>query len=322
MKRREFLGTLAGAAASWPLASGAQQRGLPIVAFLDGGGIAGWFEAFRQGLAERGYVSGRSVVIEFRSAAGRSDRLPDMAVDLVRLQPQIIVASGSSAAIAARNATSSIPIVFAYATDPVELGLVASLARPGGNVTGQSNQAPGLVGKRLQLLAEILPDASRFGAIWAPSFAANNADFREMQAAADELKFRLDSFEVRTPDDFDPAFEKAAAQTRGAVVMSGPLIFSNRDRIIAVAARHRLPSIYYDAEYAEAGGLISYGPSHIDLHRSAAVFVDNILKGVKPGELPVTQPTRFRLNVNMKAAHAIGFNIPAAVLARADDVIE
>ena len=269
-----------------------------------------------------GYVQGRTIAIELREAAGQAKRLPELAAELARLQPKVIVASGSPAAIAARNVTVTIPIVFTFATDPVGLGLVASLARPGGNVTGQSNQGAGLVGKRLQLLAEMVPNASRFSAIWTPSFTASHFDFREMQATAVELRLVLDSLEVTRPEDFDAAFKAAAATSQGVVVLSGPLIFTHRDLVVAAAARHKVPAIYYDAEYSESGGLVSYGPSLFDLHRSAAIFVDKLLKGAKPNDLPVEQPTRFKLVVNMRAAKTLGFTVPPMLLVRADEVIE
>jgi putative tryptophan/tyrosine transport system substrate-binding protein len=321
VKRRTFISLLGGAAV-WPLSARAQQPATPVIGYLDGSGLPRWFEAFQRGLNDLGYVQGRTIAIEVRSAAGQAKQLPELAAELVRLQPKVIVASGSPAAIAARNVTATIPIVFAFATDLVGLGLVASLARPGGNITGQSNQGAGLVGKRLQLLAEMVPGASRFGAIWTPSFAANHFDFQEMQAAAVALRLVLDSLEVTRLEDFDAAFKEAAARSGGVAVLSGPLIFTHRDLVVAAAARHKVPTMYYDAEYAEAGGLASYGPSLLDLHRSTAVFVDKILKGAKPTDLPIEQPTRFKLVVNMKAANTLGLTLPPTLLARADEVIE
>jgi putative ABC transport system substrate-binding protein len=321
MKRREFLGGL-GSAAAWPLAAQGQQHAIPVVAYLDGSGVPRWFEAFQLGMSDLGYMQGRTISLELRDAVGQAKRLPELAAELVRLQPKVLVASGSPAAIAARNASATIPIVFTFATDPVGLGLVASLARPGGNVTGQSNQGEGLIGKRLQLLAEMVPGASRFAAVWAPSFAASQADLREMQAAAAALGLVLDSLEVTRSEDLDAVFKQAAAYSHGVVVLSGPLIFTNRDLVVAAAARHKVPAIYYDEEYSEPGGLVSYGPSLSDLHRSAAVFVDKILKGAHPNDLPVEQPTRFKLVVNMRAANSLGFTMPQTLLVRADAVIE
>jgi putative ABC transport system substrate-binding protein len=295
---------------------------MPVIGYLDGSGVPRWFEAFQRGMNDLGYVQGRTIAIELREAAGQAKRLPELAAELLRLQPKVIIASGSPAALAARNVTATIPVVFTFATDPVGLGLVASLARPGGNVTGQSNQGAGLVGKRLQLLAEMVPKASRFSAIWTPSFTANHFDFREMQATADELHFMLDSLEVTRPEDFDAAFKAAAATSHGAVVLSGPLIFTHRDLVVAAAARHKVLAMYYDEEYSESGGLVSYGPSLFDLHRNAAVLVDKLLKGANPNDMPVEQPTRFKLVVNTRAAKAMGFVIPSAFLSRADEVIE
>ena len=323
MNRREnvlALVVLASGAVAWPFVARAQRQGIPVIGYLDGSGLPRWFEAFQRGLNELGYVQGRTIAIESRSATGQAGRLPDLAAELVRLQPKVIVASGSAAAAAAKSATATIPIVFTFATDPIALGLVASLARPGGNVTGQSNQAPGLVGKRLQLLAEVLPGVSHFGVVQGPS--ATQVDFREIQAAAVTLRLVLDSFEVTQPDDIDAAFKKAANRTGGVAVLSGPLIFTHRERVVAAAARHKVAAIYYDEEYSEPGGLVSYGPSLLGLHRSAAIFVDKILRGAKPGDLPVEQPTRFELVVNRKTAKALGLTVPQSVILRADRVIE
>jgi len=295
---------------------------MPVIGYLDASGLPPWFAAFQRGLTDLGYVQGQTITVEYRSGAGRAERLPELAADLVALQPRIIVVSGSPAAVAARNATATVPIVFTFATDPVGVGLVASLARPGGNITGQSNQGEGLVRKRLQLLADMLPGISQFGIVWTPSFVANRVDVQEMQAAAAALKVSLNSYELTQPGDIDGVFERAAERSRGVAVLSGPLIFRHRESIVAAAARHKLPAIYYDAEYAESGGLMSYGPSLADLHHSAAVFVDKILKGRNPADLPVEQPTRFKLVVNMKAANGLGLTIPPTLLARADEVIE
>jgi putative ABC transport system substrate-binding protein len=321
MRRRAFLGLVGSVAAAWPVATRAQQT-LPVIGYLDSSGLRHWFEAFQQGMNDAGYVQGRTITIEWRSAGGQAGRLLDLAKELVQLKPKLIVAVGTPAARAARNVTSTIPIVFTFATDPVDAGLVTSLAHPGGNVTGQSNQGPGLVGKRLELLAEMVPGVSHFGAVWTPYVTSNQVDFREMQAAAAKLNLTLDSFEVTRPGDFDAAFKQAASRLGGVAVLSGPLIFANRELVVATAARHKVPAIYYDAEYAQAGGLMSYGPSLLELHRSAAVFVDRILKGARPADLPVEQPTRFRFVINMKAAKVLGRGVPPALLARAEEVIE
>jgi putative ABC transport system substrate-binding protein len=323
MRRRDFLAALGAAPLFGPRAARAQRpAAVPAIGYLDSSGLPQWYDAFRRGLSDLGYTEGKSIALEYRSAEGHAERLPSLAAELVNLGPKLIVASGSPATVAAKGATATIPVVFTYATDPVGVGIIASLARPGGNVTGQSNQGPGLVGKRLQLLAEIVPVASKFGVVWTPSFTANHADFAEMQQAAASLNLTLASLEVTRPADFDPVFKEAADRTSGVAVLSGPLIFANREPVTAAAARHKVPAIYYDAEYAESGGLLAYGPSLVGLHRSAAVYVDKILKGEKPADLPVEQPTRFSLAVNMKTAKAIGLAIPPAVLVRADKVIE
>ncbi len=311
---------LGGAAVAWPFAGRAQQQRLPVIGYLDSSGLPRWFEAFQNGLVDQSYVLGRTIAVELRSAVGEASRLPALAAELVRLQPRVIVASGSAAAAAAKNATATIPIVFAFSTDPVALGLVASLARPGGNVTGLSNQAPGLVGKRLQLLAEVLPGVSHIGIVQGPG--TTGVDFPEIQAAAVKLRLTLDSFEVPQPDDIDAVFKKAAERTGGVAVLSGPLIFAHRARAAAAAARHKVPAIYYDEAYTESGGLVSYGPSLRGLHRNAAVLVDKILKGAKPSDLPVEQPTKFELIVNLRSARALGLKIPQSVLVRADQIIE
>lgn len=322
MRRRDFLATLGAATAMWPTTARAQRGTVPFIAYLDSSGVKPWYEAFRLGLSDLGYSEGQSIAIEHRSADGQADRLPALAAELASLKPKIIVASGSAAAIAARNATETIPIVFAYATDPVGVGLIASLAHPGGNVTGQSNQSPGLVGKRLQILSELVPGASNFGVVWSPSFHVSHNDYAEMQQAAATLNLTLTSLMVTRPADFDAVFREAATRTSGVAVLSGPLIFAHRERVVAAAARHMVPAIYYDDEYAHSGGLVAYGPSLVGLHRKAAVFVDKILKGEKPADLPVEQPTRFNLVVNAKAAKALGFTFPPALLIRADEVIE
>jgi putative ABC transport system substrate-binding protein len=322
MRRRDFLAALGAATAMWPTAPRAQPSTVPLIAYLDSSGVKPWYEAFRLGLSDLGYSEGQSIAIEHRSADGQADRLPALAIELASLKPKIIVTSGSPATVAARKATETIPIVFTFATDPVGLGLIASLAHPGGNVTGQSNQAPGLVGKRLQILAELVPGVSNFGIVWSPSFLANHADYAEMQQAAATLNLTLTSLEVTRPADFDAVFKEAATRTSGVAVLSGPLIFAHREPVVAAAARHKVPAIYYDGEYAQSGGLVAYGPSLVGLHRRAAVFVDKILKGEKPADLPVEQPTRFSLVVNAKAAKALGFTFPPALLIRADEVIE
>jgi putative ABC transport system substrate-binding protein len=256
-------------------------------------------------------------------AGGLSDRLPALAAALVAAGPRVIVASGSRPAAAAKEATPTIPIVMTFATDPVGMGLVASLARPGGNVTGLSNLGAGLMGKRLELLKEIVPGLRRVGVVWAPAVNKEfQLDYGELRVAADRLGLAVESFEVVRAADYDDAFRQASARVEATAVLSGPLAFANRQAITAAAARHKVPSVYYDAEYALAGGLVSYGPSLADLHRRAAYLVDKILKGASPADIPIEEPTRFALVVNLKAARALGIALPEPLLARADEVIE
>ena len=294
----------------------------PLIVYVDGAPVPHWFEAFKEGLRDLGYVENRSIVIERRVTAEPSTPLSATLAELIKSQPQVIVASGTLPALAAKKATTTIPIVVAFATAPVELGLVESLAHPGGNVTGLSNMGAGLMGKRLELLAEIRPGLSHVGVVWAPSALTNQIDLRELKAAASSLNLPLQSFEVMRPDQYDAAFAEAKARGLGVAVLSGAMAFSNREIIVAAAARHKVPAIYYDTEYARSGGLVSYGPSLLALHRRAALFVDRILKGTKPADIPVEEPTTLELAVNLRTARALGVEIPAAVLARADEVIE
>jgi putative ABC transport system substrate-binding protein len=298
----------------------AQPPEIPVVAYLDGASVPTWFDAFRTGLRDLGYVEDRTIIIRRRSAAGPT-AWAELADDFVRLRPRVIVASGSLPALAAKKATATIPIVVAFATDPVELGLVPSLARPDGNVTGMSNMGGGLMGKRIELLAEMVP-GTRLAVVWSPAVAANHTDYRDLQTAASALNLELHSLQVLSPDQYDEAFRQASLRAGRVAVLSGPMAFRNREIIIAAAARHKVAAIYYDAEYARSGGLVSYGPGLVNLHRRAAIFVDKILKGARPSDLPVEQPTQFELAVNLKAARELGIEIPATVLARADEVIE
>jgi putative ABC transport system substrate-binding protein len=296
--------------------------GAPRIGYLEVTTALGWFEAFQRGLSELGYVENRTIIVERRSAAGQVERLPDLAAELVRLQPHVIVASAPPAALAAKNATATIPIVMTYTGDPVGLGLVASLARPGGNITGLSNLATGLMGKRLELLAEIVPGLSRMGIIWEPAGEMPRMNYRELQAAAAALRVEIESFEVTRPEDFDAAFKSASARVGGVAVLNGSIVGQHRKDVVAAAARHKMPAIYFASEFAAVGGLASYGANIPDLHRRAALFVDKILKGAKPADLPVEQPTKFELVINLKTAKALSLTIPPALLARADEVIE
>jgi putative ABC transport system substrate-binding protein len=309
-----------------PLATDAQQPAkIPRIGFLRGGrdgtGAALLtFEAFRQGLREHGYVEGQNIVIEYRSADARAERLPDLAADLVRLKVEVIVTSGPQPIRAVTQATTTIPIVMAISPDPVEAGLVASLARPGGNLTGLSVMAPEFQGKRLELLKEAVPGMARVAVLW--NAASPDARWRAMEAAAQALGIALQSLAVRGPDDFDRAFDAALQEHADALyAMSDPLIGSHTTRIVAFAARHRLPTAFEHREDAEAGGLMAYGPSLLAMFRRAAAFVDKILKGAKPGELPIERPPRFELVLNLKTAKALGITIPPTLLFLADEVI-
>ena len=281
-------------------------------------------EALRQGLRDLGYVEGQNIAIEYRPAEGNTDRLPSLAAELVRLKVDIIFAAGGTPAVlAAKNATSSIPIVFVGSPDPVASGLVASLARPGGNVTGLTVGAPGLYGKRLELLKETLPRLSRVGMLLNPANPAADLAFKEVQTAAQDLGVRVQSLEVRSPNDIDTAFEAATKAQLGAlVVMQHPPITTNPKRIVELAAKRRLPAIYSDTPWIHDGGLMSYGPSIPDLNRRAAIHVDKILKGAKPADLPVEQPIKFELMINLKTAKTLGLTIPPVVLMRAERVIK
>jgi putative ABC transport system substrate-binding protein len=282
-----------------------------------------WHQAFRLGLRDLGWVEGKNISIEYRYAEGKSDRIPDLAADLVRLKVDVIVASSTSAALPAQKATRVIPIVIAAAGDPVALGLVESLARPSGNVTGLSQMTVELVGKRLELLKEIIPKLSRVAVLWNPQAATSTLNWKEIQLPARQLGLQLHSLEVRSANDFDKAFEDATRARAGALfIMADPVIITNLKRIAGLAAKSRLPSIHNYSEFVDAGGLVAYGVDRADMFRRAATFVDKILKGAKPGDLPIERPTKFELVVNLKTAKALGITIPQSVRFRADRVIE
>jgi putative ABC transport system substrate-binding protein len=283
-------------------------------------------EAFRQGLRDLGYVDGRSVVIEYRDAEGKYDRLPARAAELVALKVDVIVAADTPAALAAKQATRTLPIVFIGAGDPVTIGLVTSLARPGGNVTGLSLLAPELVGKRLELLKQAVPGVGRVAALWQPGFVGERTEkdmLKEVEVAARALGVRLQFVGARGPADFDRAFSDMTRARADALTVLGSAMFANeRRRVVDLAAKNRLPGVYGFREYVDAGGLMAYGPNVADLFQRAATYADKILKGAKPGDLPVEQPTKFELVLNLKTAKALGLTIPQSVLVRADQVIE
>jgi putative ABC transport system substrate-binding protein len=283
-------------------------------------------DAFRQGLRELGYVEGQNLVIEYRGAEERFERLPTLAAEMVRLKVDVIVSPSSAVARAIQQATTTIPVVVSVMQDPVGDGLVANLAKPGGNITGLTTLGPELVPKRLSLLKEVLPKASRVAALWHPgAFGEDTARdmLRETELAARTLGVKLQLSSVKAPEGLDRAFSAIAALRADALlVFPGPMLFSQRKRIIDFTSGHRLPSMFPARENVEDGGLMSYGPSIADLVRRSATFVDKILKGARPAELPVEQPTKFELVINLKTAKAIGLTIPPSALARADEVIQ
>jgi ABC-type uncharacterized transport system substrate-binding protein len=279
-------------------------------------------EAFRHGLRDLGYVEGRNIAIKYRYAEGREERLPDLAEELVRLKVDVIVAAGP-AIRAARHATTTIPIVMAVSGNPVGDGLVASLAHPGGNITGLSMMIPEVSGKRLEFLQEAVPTLAHVAVLWNPTVLGSTVAFTETQTAAHALGLQLQSLKVQSPDEFDHAF---AAMTRehadALVVISNELFFGHHRQLAELTVRHRLPAIFHLREYAEAGGLMSYGPNGLDTLRRAATYVDKILKGAKPADLPVEQPTKFELVINLKAAKDLGLTMPPTLLFQADEVIK
>jgi putative ABC transport system substrate-binding protein len=292
---------------------------IPISASL----LSARVEAFRQRLRELGYVEGKNIFIEYRYADGKSERVPDLAAELVRLKVDVIVTVSPSTTLAVKKASGTIPIVFASANDPVGTGLVSSLARPGGNITGLSLMVPELDGKRLELLKEAFPKVARVAFLWTPSGSRGNLALTTMEAGAKALGLKLLSLEVRSLDDFEGAFARAKKERAQALITTtSGRINTQQRQVLDFAAKNRLPAIYHYTEFVEAGGLMSYGPDNTDLWRRAADFVDKILKGAKPADLPVEQPTKFELIINLKTAKQIGLTISPNVLARADKVFK
>jgi putative tryptophan/tyrosine transport system substrate-binding protein len=324
MKRRDFI-TLIGGAMTWPLAARAQQPGkLPTIGFLGASTPSAWSRwsaAFVQRLRELGWTDGRTVAIEYRWADGRNERFSEIAAEFVRLKVDVILTVGG-AAVAAKQATSTIPIVFAVAIDPVGTGLVASLGRPGGNVTGLSMQATDLAGKRLELLREVLPVLQRLAILANVGYPASVMEIGEVQAAARKLSYEVEILEIRRAEDIAPAFERLKSGVHALYVCGDALTTANSARINTLAMGARLPTIFPDRTFLEAGGFIAYGANNVDLFRRAADYVDKILRGTKPADLPVEQPTRFDLAINLIAAKALGLTVPPVLLARADEVIE
>jgi putative ABC transport system substrate-binding protein len=322
IERRKFLATLG--AAAWPLAARAQQPKLPTIGFL---GTAtpsvwgSWTAAFMQRLNELGWIEGRNVTIKVRWAEGRGERFAEIAAEFVQLKVDVIVTSGTGAAVA-KQATSLIPIVFAIASDPVNSGLVVSLARPGGNATGISNQAADLAAKRLELLREIAPGLRRLAILGNVGSTGAMLDMGEAQTAAGKLGLNVIPLEIRRAEDIVPAFQSLNGGAQALYVVGDPLTSSNRFGINTLANTARLPTMYVTRDFVEAGGLMSYGPSFPDLFRRAADLVDKILRGTKPADIPVEQPTKFDLVINLTTAKALGLTVPPTLLARADEVIE
>jgi putative ABC transport system substrate-binding protein len=325
MDRRTFIGALAGGLLAAPrLADGQRAERLPVVGFVSPVAPGPRDAAFLQGLRELGYVDGRNIRVELRFADGRPERLPELVGEMVRLKVDVLVVGATIGAREARKATATIPIVFAGASDPVAGGIVASLARPGGNVTGFSLAiGDGFAAKWLELLKEAAPSVSHFAALWSSSNAAAANYVKELEAAAQMSSARLDAHQAANPVELDDALAAIGrSAARGLIVMSSPFAVSQQDRLIRFAADRRLPAIYFAEEFADAGGLMSYGPSYRDAYRRAASYADKILKGAKPGDLPVQQPTMFKLVINLRTAKALSMTLPQSLLLRADEVIQ
>jgi putative ABC transport system substrate-binding protein len=325
LKRRKFITLLGGAAAAWPLAARAQQPGkLPTIGVLGAATASAWshwIAAFVQRLSELSWSEGRTVAIEYRWAEGRTERFAEIAAEFVQMNVRVII-TAANGVLPAKQATSAIPIVFVLANDPVGTDLVASLARPGGNVTGLSIQSSDLAGKRLELLREVVPGLRRLAILTNVDYAAAVLETGDVQDAARTLGVDVVRFDIRQAEDIAPAFDAVKNRVQALYLPSDAILFSNRIRISALAQDAHLPMITVLRDYVEAGSLMSYGPNYTDLFRRAADFVDKILRGAKPGDIPVEQPTKFDLVVSLKAAKALGLTIPEAFLLRADEVIE
>jgi putative ABC transport system substrate-binding protein len=328
VRRRDFISLVGGAAAApiaLPLAAHAQQP-VPVIGYLNSAALAGEAQrlaAFRQGLKESGFLEGQNVVIEVRSAEGRFDQLPALAADLVRRQVDVLVANSTASAVAAKPATSTLPIVFVTGGDPVELGLVASLNRPGGNATGVSFLVNKLMAKRLELLNELAPGAGALGMLVDPNNPNAKADTKDAQAAAAALGRKLVVAEAGAESEIDAAFAALLQQRVSALLVGAHvLFFTQRDRLVALAARHALAASYATREFVAAGGLMSYGPNQTDVYRLVGVYAARILKGAKPADLPIERPVKFELAINLKTAKALGLDVPLHLQQLADEVIE
>ena len=326
MDRRSFIYAAVGSLMA-PVAARAQQAGtVPLIGVLSpftASDAARWHEALRQGLRELGWIEGKNISIEYRYAEGHADRVPALAAELVRHKVDVIVTSTPTDTLPAKEATRTIPIVMASGTDPVHLGIAGSFARPGGNVTGLAQIVTELAGKRLELLKEIVPNLSQVAVMWNPGGRGSTNNWRELQLPAKTLGLHLRSLETRSLSDFDRAFAEATRAHVGALaIMPDPLFAGNLRQIADLALKSHMPAVFHLREFVDFGGLIAYGPDRTDMFRRAAAYVDKILKGAKPGDLPIERPTKFELVINLKTAKALGITIPQSLLLRADEVIQ
>jgi putative ABC transport system substrate-binding protein len=321
MERRAFISTLAGGLLAAPLATHAQQKVWRIGFLRSGPPPESWVEALQQGLRDLGYVEGKNIVTEFRFTDGSTGKLPDLAAELLRLKVDVIVAAGTPAALAAKNLSRTVPIVVVAVNDPVGSGLVSRLSRPGENITGLTNQTPDLAMKRVGLLKEVVPQLSRLAVLGNPAHPAYASQVKTIETGVQSLGVQLDIIAVRDPNDFEAAF-KMARRAQALIQLDDVLLTTHRTRLVEHTLRNRLPAIYGIREFVDGGGLMAYGVSVPDLYRRAATYVDKILKGAKPGDLPVEQPTKFELAINLKTAKALGLTIPQSLLQRADEIIQ
>jgi putative ABC transport system substrate-binding protein len=326
LRRRQFIALVGGAAVAWPLSARGQQASMPVIGYVGPGSLdtsAARLRAFRQGLSEAGFVEGRNVAIEYRWADYHMENLPALAADLVRRQVNVITVAGVPAALAAKAATRTIPIVFSFGVDPVALGFVASLNRPGGNITGVANLGGELGAKRLELIHEVVPSANPIGVLLNPANPSFDSQTRDMQAAAQARGVRLQIVHANAERDFDAAFAALLEMRAGALVIGNDALLINRsEQLAALALQHAMPAVYQFPEFAAAGGLISYGSSVAEASRLVGDYIGRILKGEKPNDLPVQQATRTELIINLKTAKTLGLTVPLALLTRADEVIE
>ena len=323
MNRRAFISGISVGLLAAPLAAEAQQAGkIPRIGFLRAGPPPkSWVEGFQQGLRDLGYVEGQNIVTEYRFTDGSTGQLPDLVGELLRLKVDVIVASATAAAQAAENLTRTVPIVFAGINDPVGSGLVSNLSRPGKNITGTSLMSVDLLAKRVELLKEVVPQLSRLAALGVPADPSYALQVKATETGARALGVQLDLIAVRSPNDFETAF-KVARKAQALIQFEAVFLTTHRTRLLELAVRNRLPAVYGFRDWVDGGGLMAYGPSFPEVYRRAAVYVDKILKGAKPGDLPVEQPTKFELVINLKTAKALGLTIPPSLLQRADEVIQ